>query len=460
MKLQFVGGASTVTGSCFYLQTNDLKFLVDCGMHQGNGADEINRRAIPVPLEELDFILVTHAHMDHSGLLPKASRDGFKGRILTTQATRDLLEPMLYDSAAIQETDAAWATKRNMRLGKEPVEPLYTSDDIAGLLPLFDVKPYGKIVHLGSGVKCRFIDAGHILGSASLEIWFQDSAQEKKIVFSGDIGKKDNPIIKDPTTASDADYVVMESTYGNRTHRPINESIEELVAAIKTSFKRGGNVYIPSFAVGRTQDLLFIINNLVRTGRLYKIDVYLDSPLAEEVTRVYASHPECFDDNAKELFSARERDYSMRLHFVRTQEESMQLNRLHGGSIIIAGSGMCDGGRIKHHLKHNIWRQDCSIIFVGYQAKSTLGRRIVDGARTVNILGEEIMVKAHIYTINGFSAHADQNDLLAWLGAIDKSPEVFIIHGEEASADALKEAIQGKLGLKAHRPKDGDMVEL
>lgn len=460
MKLQFVGGASTVTGSCFYMQTNDLKFLVDCGMHQGNGADEINRRPLTVPLEEIDFILVTHAHMDHSGLLPKVSRDGFKGRVITTQATRDLLEPMLYDSAAIQETDAAWATKRNMRLGKEPVEPLYTSDDIAGLLPLFDIKPYGKVFHLGNGVKCRFIDAGHILGSASLEIWYQDSAQEKKIVFSGDIGKKDNPIIKDPVTVSDADYVVMESTYGNRSHRPIVESIEELVSAIKTTFKRGGNVYIPSFAVGRTQDLLFIINNLVRTGRLYKIDVYLDSPLAEEVTRVYASHPECFDQEAGRLFSARERDYSMRLHFVRTQEESMQLNRLRGGSIIIAGSGMCDGGRIKHHLKHNIWRQDCSIIFVGYQANHTLGRRIVDGARTINILGEEIMVKAHIYTINGFSAHADQNELLAWLSAIDKSPEVFIIHGEDASANTLKGLIQERLGLKAHRPKDGDVVEL
>ncbi|MBI5886539.1 MAG: MBL fold metallo-hydrolase [Deltaproteobacteria bacterium] len=460
MKLQFIGGASTVTGSCFYLQTNNMKFLVDCGMHQGNGADEMNRRPLAVPLEEIEFILVTHAHMDHSGLLPRVVRDGFKGRIITTQATRDLLEPMLYDSAAIQESDAAWETKKGMRLGKEPVEPLYTSEDVTSILPRFDLKPYNKVFHLGNGVKCRFIDAGHILGSASLEIWFQDSAKEKKIVFSGDIGKSGSPIIKDPSTASDADYVVMESTYGNRTHRPIEESINELVDAIKTTFKRGGNVYIPSFAVGRAQDLLFIINDLVRTGRLYKIDVYLDSPLAEEVTRVYASHPECFDAEAKELFSARERDYSMRLHFVRTVEESMRLNSLRGGSIIIAGSGMCDGGRIKHHLKHNIWRHDCGVIFVGYQAKHTLGRRIVDGARTVNILGEEVMVKAAIHTINGFSAHADRNELLAWLTAIDKSPKVFIVHGEDASADALKELIKARLGLDAHRPKDDEVVEL
>lgn len=460
MKLQFVGGAGTVTGSCFYLQINEIKFLVECGMHQGNGSDEINRRPFPFPIQEIDYILVTHAHMDHSGLLPKAVKDGFKGRVIATPATRDLLEPMLYDSAAIQESDASWATKKRMRLGAEPVEPLYTSADVAGLLPHFDLKPYGKVFHLGSGVRGRFIDAGHILGSATLELWFQDSEKEKKIVFSGDIGNKENLVIRDPAFASEADYVVMESTYGNRLHRPLKESIDELAAAIRTTFKRGGNVYIPSFAVGRAQDLIFIINNLVRQGRLYKIDVYLDSPLAEEVTRVYTSHPECLDEAAVKLFTARQQDYSMRMHFVKTIEESMKLNHIRGGSIIIAGSGMCDGGRIKHHFKHNLWRSDCGVIFVGYQANSTLGRRIVDGARTVNVLGEEVMVKAHIYTINGFSAHADQKELLEWLSAFKDSPKVFVVHGEDNAAETLMSAIKTRFNFTTHRPKDGEVAEL
>ncbi|MBI5562509.1 MAG: MBL fold metallo-hydrolase [Deltaproteobacteria bacterium] len=459
MKLRFIGGASTVTGSCYGLEINELKFLVECGMRQGSGADEANRRPLPVPVSGLDYIFVTHAHIDHSGLLPRAVKDGFKGSIIATPATRDLLEPMLYDSAAIQESDADWATKKRLRLGAPPMEPLYTSDDVANLLTRFDLRPYGKVFHLGGGVKYRFIDAGHILGSAALEIWFQDSEREKKIVFSGDIGKKGNPIIRDPDAAGDADYVVMESTYGNRSHRPLNESIDELATAIKTTFKRGGNVYIPSFAVGRTQDLLYIINNLVREGRLYRIDVYLDSPLAEEVTRVYAGHPECFDEDARR-FSARSQDYAMRLHYVRSVEESMALNRLRGGSIIIAGSGMCDGGRIRHHLKHNLWRPECGVIFVGYQASSTLGRKIVDGAKTVNILGEEILVKAQIYTINGFSAHADRKELLEWLSSFADSPQVFIVHGEDAAAEALGSAIKERYGFTTRRPKDGDVVEL
>ncbi|MBI5642363.1 MAG: MBL fold metallo-hydrolase [Deltaproteobacteria bacterium] len=460
MKLKFAGGASTVTGSCYYLEINKLKILVECGMHQGNGSDEMNRSVFAFNPAEIDYIFITHAHIDHSGLLPKAAKEGFKGKIISTNATRDLLEPMLYDSAAIQESDAEWATKKGMRTGSPPVQPLYTAFDVDSILPMFDLKPYDKIFHLGGGVKFRFLDAGHILGSASLELWFQDSEKEKVIVFSGDIGKKDNPIIRDPLYPEKADYVVMESTYGNRSHRPIKESINELVAAIKTTFKRGGNVYIPSFAVGRTQDLLYILNSLVREGRLYKIDVYLDSPLAEEVTKVYLAHPECFDEEARRFFTVKQNEQSVRLHFVRTAEESMKLNRLRSGNIIIAGSGMCEGGRIRHHLKHNLWRSECSVVFVGFQAVGTLGRKIVDGAKSVSVLGEEVVVKSTIYTINGFSAHADREELIGWLSAFNNSPQVFITHGESAAATALGELIKEKYGFMTHTPSDGDILEL
>lgn len=460
MKLRFVGGASTVTGSCFYVEVNKLKFLVECGMHQGINAVEANRRPFPFDPAVLDFIFVTHAHIDHSGLLPKVCKDGFKGKIIATPATHDLLDPMLRDSAGIQQSDAAWNTRKGLRVGRPPVEPLYTISDVEGMMGLFDVREYGKIFHLGGGVKFRFVDAGHILGSASLEIWFQDSEREKKIVFSGDIGKKGNPILKDPSVPMAADYVVMEATYGGRTHRPLSESIDEFVAAIKTTFKRGGNVYIPSFAVGRTQDLLYILNNLVREGRLYKIDVYLDSPLAEHVTRIYVSHPECFDEEARRFFTTRESDHSIRLHFVKTVDESMRLNKLKSGNIIIAGSGMCDGGRIKHHLKHNLWRQECSVIFVGYQAGGALGRKIVDGAKSVSVFGEEISVKARIYTINGFSAHAGSGELLEWASAFKDAAQVYVVHAEESSAEAFIALAKTKLGLNALRAHDGDVVEL
>ena len=393
-------------------------------------------------------------------MLPKIVKEGFSGTIITTPATRDLLELMLYDSAQIQEYDAAWDTKKALRAGKPPVLPLYTTDDVKKVLPLFDVKPYDEMFHIGNGIKCRFLDAGHILGSGSLELYYQDSSKEKKVIFAGDIGKKDNPIVRDPVTPQKADFIVMESTYGNRLHKNWQESIDELVNAIKTTFKKRGNVYIPSFAVGRTQDLLYILNNLVREGRLSKIDVYLDSPLAEEVTRVYLAHPECFDDEARKLFSTEKVGDAIQLHFVQSVRASMALNRKKSGIVVIAGSGMCEGGRIRHHFKHNLWRRECSVIFVGFQGEGTLGRKIVDGARSVKILGENIAVRASTYTINGFSAHADREGLIKWLSAFANFPEVFIVHGEEDVALTFSGLVSEKFGFKTHVPRKGDAYKI
>ena len=460
MILKFLGGVKTVTGSCFYIECNKLKILVESGLYQGEGADEVNRAAFDFQPEEINCIFITHAHLDHSGMLPRIVREGFKGKIITTSATRDLLELMLHDSANIQGSDAEWLTRKAIRAGKHPVLPLYTVDDVKNVIPLFDVKPYDKIFHLGNGIKYRFLDAGHILGSSSLELYYKDSSEEKKIVFSGDIGKKGSPIVRDPFTPPESDFVVMESTYGNRLHKTQKESIDEMVEAIKITFKKGGNVFIPSFAVGRTQDLLYILNNLVREGRLYRIDVYLDSPLAEEVTKVYLAHPECFDDEAMKFFSIKNTDKSIKLHFVQSAQESMELNRIKSGIVVIAGSGMCEGGRIRHHLKHNLWRPECSVIFVGFQGKGTLGRRIVDKAKSVHILGEEIAVKSSIYTINGFSAHADQAELIEWLSGFKDSPEVFIVHGEEEVAISFGELVNDRFGFITHIPDKGEVFEL
>jgi metallo-beta-lactamase family protein len=429
-------------------------------MYQGEDAEEINKAAFDFNPEEIDYVFVTHAHLDHSGMLPRIVKEGFKGRIITTSATKDLLEIMLYDSAHIQESDTEWLTRKALRAGKPPMIPLYTTEDVRNVMPLIDIKKYGEIFHIGNGIKYRFLDAGHILGSGTLELWFQDSLKEKKIVFSGDIGKKGNPIVKDPLNPVEADFIVMESTYGNRLHRPLKESIDELVDAVKTTLKRGGNVYIPSFAVGRTQDLLYILNNLLRKKRLYNINVYLDSPLAQEATQIYLSHPECFDEDAKKLFTTKDYNDSIKLHFVQSAQESMALNKIKSGIIVIAGSGMCEGGRIVHHLKHNLWRSECSVIFVGFQGKGTLGRKIVDGAKTVHILGEEIAVKASIYTINGFSAHADQAELIEWISFFKDSPEVFIVHGEEEVSMVFSSLVNERFGFKTYVPEKGEMFML
>jgi metallo-beta-lactamase family protein len=460
MMLKFLGGARTVTGSCFYIECNGLNILVECGLYQGRGSDKVNRAPFRFKPENINYIFITHAHLDHSGMLPKIVSEGFSGTIITTPATKDLLEFMLYDSAQIQENDAAWDTKKALRADKPPVYPLYNSEDVKKTLPLFDVKPYDKIFHLGNGVKYRFLDAGHILGSGTLEFTYQDSRSAKKIIFAGDIGKRDNPIVRDPVTQQKADFIVMESTYGNRLHKNWQQSIDELVNVIKTTFKKRGNVYIPSFAVGRTQDLLYVLNNLVREGRLKKFDVYLDSPLAQEVTRVYLSHPECFDDEARKLFSTENMGDALQLHFVQSVKASMALNKKKSGILVIAGSGMCEGGRIRHHFKHNLWRRECSVIFVGFQGEGTLGRKIVDGARSIKILGENVAVRASTHTINGFSAHADREGLIKWLSAFADSPEVFIVHGEKDVAMSFSQLVNETYGFKTNVPRKGSVYRI
>lgn len=459
MKIRFLGAARKVTGSCFHLLTDSMEMIVDCGMNQGRNSDVLNQQPFRFEPGKLSTLLLTHAHLDHSGLIPKLIAEGFTGRVITTSATAELAEIILLDSAHIQEKDAEWQTKKALRAGKtETFEPLYTTEDVKTCLPYFDQNGYDSI-HEMDGVKFRFIDAGHILGSATLELWFRDNGKEKKIVFSGDIGKNGNPIIRDPQHVTEADYVVVESTYGNRFHKDLEASIDELARVVKETFKRGGNVLVPSFAVGRTQDVLYILNRLVKEGRLKDLDVYVDSPLADKATKIYMSHPEFFDGEALNAFKFRSSE-GMRIHFTTTIEESQKINRIKSGAIIIAGSGMCEGGRIRHHFKHNIWRQECSIIFTGFQVPGTLGRLIVDGAKRAYILGEEMAIRAKVHTIGGFSAHADQGELLEWLSTFTNNPRVFIVHGEETVSLEFEQIVREKLGLTTYVPHLGEELEL
>ena len=460
MKITFLGAARKVTGSCFHLSVNGRQFLVDCGMHQGLESDELNRKPFGFNPREIECVFLTHAHIDHTGLVPRLVREGFKGRIITTAATAELSRVMLADSAHIQEMDAEWMTKKARRAGSEKIiEPLYRVEDAIAAVSFFEKKQYGETYALDSVIRYRFCDAGHILGSGTLELWYRNDP-EKKIIFSGDIGKKGNPIVQDPQHAAETDYVVVESTYGNRLHKGKDDSLEELAEAVESTFKRGGNVYIPSFAVGRTQDLIYIFNKLVREGRLASpLDIYVDSPLADEATKVYFSHPELFDEDAKRLFG-KKKGKAVRVHFTSSVQESMKLNRITSGAIVMAGSGMCEGGRIRHHLKHNLWRPECSVVFVGFQARGTLGRAIVDGAKEVWILGDKVAVRSRVFTIGGFSAHADQKELLEWLGLFKNKPEVFIVHGEEASALEFEKQVKEKLGFVTRVPALGESYEI
>jgi metallo-beta-lactamase family protein len=428
-------------------------------MYQGHEAETVNRRPFSFDPAEIDCLFLTHSHLDHIGLVPRLVKEGFRGKIFATSATADIAELILRDSAHIQESDAEWHNRKAMRTGVELKEPLYLPRDVEMVMPLIQRKHYNTIEQLREGVRYRFVNAGHILGSSTLELWYDEDGKEKKISFSGDIGKKDNPIVNDPVFVEETDYLTIESTYGNRNHKSMEASIEELVDVIKTTFRKGGNVIIPSFALGRTQDLLFILNKLVKQDRLFRINVYIDSPLGERITEVYAAHPEYFDAEGKEFFTLESSD-ALRLHFTKKPEESMALNKIKKEAIIISSSGMCEGGRVRHHLKHNLWRRECSIVFVGYQAEGTLGRQIVDNAKVVEVLGENIIVRASIHTLGGFSAHADQRELLDWISQFRNRPEIFIVHGEEQSSLALQDAINARFSYPTHIPTLGEVFDI
>ncbi len=442
MKLNFFGAAREVTGSCHLVETGDVRFLVDCGMFQGGReAAERNREKFPFDPVLIDFVLVTHAHIDHSGLLPKLVKAGYSGPIYATDATADLLTVMLLDSAHIQEEDA----RRRQRHGRKKVlPPIYTLEDAESCLEQVNRVHYDHKMSPNRSVECRFVDAGHILGSAIIEVWVTEGERVIKIVFSGDLGQPGRPILRDPTPVRHADVLVIESTYGDRMHKDLGPTLDEFVNAINDT--RNGNVIIPAFAVGRTQEILYYLHHLTRQGRLHDLNIFVDSPMATAATEITRKHLALFDEEAKKLVEWRTTSSDTpRLHFVGSAQESMALNEVRSGVVIISASGMCTAGRIKHHLKHNLDDPNHTILITGFQAQGTLGRRLVDGAKQVRIFGEEIRVRARLLTLGGFSAHADQAALLQWLDGFEKPPaKTFVVHGEEQAALAFSREIAAR----------------
>ena len=464
LRVEFLGGAREVTGSSILVRSGRGTFLVDCGMFQGGAeSDRKNARKFPVSPSEVDFVLVTHAHIDHTGLLPKIVRDGFRGRIFATAATADLMGIMLPDSGHIQEKEAEWREKRRRRAGRRDGAPLYTEADALAVLPRIVPVKYGEEVSPAPGIRVRFLDAGHILGSAILSVTVQHGGTERRLVFSGDLGHRGLPIVRDPTPVDRADAVVLESTYGNRVHKGMEDTIGEFEHAVTDTLgRKGGNVVIPAFAVGRTQDILYLLAELTRRGRLSGLTVHIDSPLAAEATRITRRHPECFDEETRNVYAWWEKNPgALKVVLTKSVQESMALNSLRGGGIILAGSGMCEAGRIKHHLKHNLWRKESSVVIVGFQAQGTLGRKIVEGAKRVRIFGEEVAVAADVYTIGGLSAHADRDDLLAWAGGFRSKPgRAFVAHGEESVSLGFAGALRERFGWDADVPYPGRLIEL
>lgn len=457
MKIQFIGGARTVTGSCYVLDTGRHKVLIDCGMFQGNKElEQWNEQSFPFNPGEIAAVVLTHAHIDHSGLIPKLCKQGFSGPIIATHSTVDLCSIMLPDSGHIQEAEAEWYNRKRRRRGRPQMKPLYTEKDARYCLSQFQGVPYDQCTQVVPGITIRMRDAGHILGSAIIEMWVNTPEMDSacKLVFSGDLGSKQQAIVKDPAFIDEADYVFIESTYGDRLHGERVDRGEILGGIVRTIQKQGGNIIIPSFSVGRTQEIIYELSKLLHEGKIAPLPVFIDSPLAIEATRIFRRNQEVFDEESQQYLRQGMDPLSFPgLQFVETVEKSQRLNRVVSGTIIISSSGMCEAGRIKHHLKHHLWRPKSHIVFVGYQAQGTLGRRIVDGARRVRIFGEDINVLAHIHNIEGFSAHADQAGLLEWLASFTYKPKkVFIVHGEEAVSLHFAKTVSETLGLDAHVP--------
>ena len=457
MHIKFLGAAGTVTGSCHMIETDSARFSIDCGMHQGNEA--IERRNLDTAVYEptrLDCILLTHAHIDHSGLLPRLVRTGFSGRIFCTPPTRDLLGIMLEDSAHIQEMEAEWTSRRSRRHGGRPVEPLYTQADAAAATKLLTPIPYGKSFSPVPGVTAIYHDAGHILGSAFIELTLEKNGSRTRMLFSGDLGRPDQLLVNDPDKPVDADYLFLEGTYGDRDHKDEKQSRQELAEAIAYSHSRGGKVIIPAFAVERTQEVLFCLHMLQREGKIpTDMPVFVDSPLAIRATEIFKRNPAYLDPETRAYFDRGEDPFSLpNLRFTLSTDQSREINTLAGPAIVISASGMCNAGRVKHHLRHNLWRPESSVVFVGFQAAGTPGRKIVDGAKTLRLLGEEVAVAARVFTIGGFSSHAGQSQILQWLTHFRVNhPEVFLIHGEQKALETLSGLIKERFGLKVRIPQ-------
>lgn len=466
MKVTFCGATKTVTGSNFLVEGAGKKFLVDCGLYQGGAKDEIkNEEPFPYNINEIDFMLLTHAHIDHSGRIPKLYKEGYRNPIYATNATCDLCAIMLPDSGHIQETETEWKNRKRIRRGEEELVPIYDAETAAKSLELFKGEPYNQIIELDDDIHVRFNDAGHMLGSSTIEIWIRENGENKKIVFSGDLGNNDIPLLAEPTMIQDADFLVMESTYGNRLHIKNENKAKTFINIVTDTIKNGGTVVIPSFAVGRTQEILYELNKIKDSEddspefeRKYRLlmntPVYVDSPLAISATEVFKENMDLFDEETQELIKRGDNPLEFPgLKFTQTVEESKALNESDESAIIISASGMCEVGRIKHHLKHNIWNPKNTILFVGYQAPGTLGRKIVDGAKTVKIFGEEVAVNARVEYIEGYSGHADQAGLLHFVDSFVKKPNyIFLVHGEEESQKVLRDKINENFDLPVSIP--------
>jgi metallo-beta-lactamase family protein len=463
LKVQFLGAARTVTGSCFLVETAKVRFIVDCGLFQGSKAiKERNYASFVFDPTQVDFLLLSHAHIDHSGMIPKLYRHGFRGAIYSTAATADLCEVMLPDSAHIQEMEVERKNRKNSRAGKPLINPIYTIEDAEECIKQFRRAGYGETLTITPEVTVRFQDAGHILGSSLIEIWVNEFGQETKMVFSGDVGNYNRPLMKDPTVIETADYLFLESTYGNRLHTSIKEAKENFREVIVRTLGRGGNVVIPAFAVERTQDLIYTLSLLVKEQAIPKVPIIIDSPLAIRATEIFRRHLKDLDSDTQDLIKSGHNPFEIPgLQYSMSADESRAINHLKGGAIIISASGMADAGRIKHHLKHNLWRPESSVVFVGYQAEGTLGRRLLDGHKKVNIHNEEVLVRAEIYNLEGFSGHSDMDNLLRWVKRFRVGPGcIFLMHGEEAASENLAKLITEQTQIPTRIPYWLEVAEL
>jgi len=470
MKISFLGAAKIVTGSNYFIETKNTKFLIDCGMFQGSKSiNRMNYEPFSFNPEEIDFMVLSHAHIDHSGRIPKLIKKGFKGDVYSTKATADLCSIMLPDSGHIQEMENEWDNRKRRRSGGKLRQPLYTVKEAEESLRYFKPVLYDQKIELNQEVTLRFRDAGHILGSSIIELWIKEGeGKEIKLVFSGDLGRRDRPILKDPYLIDEADYLIVESTYGNKLHHPSEDDTKELISIINTTVKRGGNVVIPSFAVERAQDIIYELNKYytayIKTEDrdFLSVPVYVDSPLTVSATEIFLRNPDCFDEDTLNLINIGNNPLDFRnLRFTRTVEESRQLNISKESKVIISASGMCTAGRIKHHLKHNLWRKESSIVFVGYQAQGTLGRRIKEGEKVVKIFGEEIQVNAEICSLEGFSGHADREGIIQWIKSFKNKPQkIFVVHGEEQAAEEVSRKIEEELKIKTYIPELGESLSV